>query len=389
MKILSGIRKKMLLCLVAALVTLSATSQPSRTGYKLIAYMMGARQAEYPDSLIRMLTHINYAFAKVVDGEMAFHGRNPEQEQRIKESAARIVGLKSKNPDLKIMLSVGGWGAEGFSDAALTPESRMKFALSGCRMIREHQFDGIDIDWEYPGQPGGGNVYRIVDKQNFTLMLKILREELDKLSLELKREKGNPLLLTIASGADEEYFKWTDLGEAHKYLDFINIMAYDFYSGLSTVSGHHANLWKTDIQGAAAISATVAVQRHKNAGVPAAKLVIGVPFYGRYWRGVPDINHGLYQQGTTAGQYKVYTELLNTYLNKNTFTRYWDPVAKAPYLYSKDSAMVISYDDPESLGLKAEYVKEEHLGGIMFWEYSGDRTGTLLNTLNERLKLIK
>ena len=373
MKKLSGLNAYFIIGITLLLIPLNALNQPGKPQYKIVAYMMGARAPEYPDSLIRMLTHINYAFAKVVNGEIAFQSRNPEQEQRIKLSVSRIIGLKARNPDLKVILSVGGWGAEGFSDAALTPESRAKFAASGCRMIREFGFDGIDIDWEYPGQPGDNNVFRKEDKVNFTMMLKALRVELNKI---------NPaFLLTIAGGADEEYFRWTNLGEAQRYLDFINVMAYDFYSGLSKVSGHHANLSKTDFPGASNISAEIAIERNIGAGVPPEKIVVGVPFYGRFWRGVPDANHGLYQQGSTTGQYKVYTEIINNYLNKNTFTRYWDKSARAPYLYSRDSAMVISYDDPESLRLKADFVKAKHLGGIMFWEYNGDKSGLLLDAI--------
>lgn len=378
MKKLTGILLLTFFSLWLVSNTIQAQNPADRSGYKVIAYMMGSSAREYPDSLISMLTHVNYAFAKVIGGEIAFASRNADHRKRINQSVSRVIGLKNKNPNLKVILSVGGWGAEGFSDAALTAESRRKFAVTGCKMIREYGFDGLDIDWEYPGQPGDGNVYRKEDKENFTLMLKALREELDKM--------GPDLLLTIASGADEEYFRWTDLGEAQKYLDFINVMSYDFYSGLSSVSGHHSNLTKTGYPGAISISTEIAVDRHIKAGVPAAKLVVGVPFYGRFWRGVPDTNHGLYQKASTTGQYKIYTEILDNYLNINTFTRYWDESAKAPYLYSKDSAMVISYEDPQSLALKAEYVKKNHLGGIMFWEYNGDKTGTLLESIYRNLK---
>jgi chitinase len=335
---------------------------------------MGSRGHDLASIRADKLTHINYAFASIIDGEIAFRFRSPEQETRIRQNISTLNGLRQANPGLKILVSVGGWGnCAGFSDAALTPESRVKFARSGVRMMKDFGFDGIDLDWEYPGQVGGGEVFRPVDKENFTLMLKALREQFDR--------TGSPALLTIATGADEAYFRWTNLGDAHKYLDFINIMAYDFYSGLSTVSGHHANLQTADSPGAIPISAVVAVNRHLDLGVPAGKLVVGVPFYGRYWRGVPETNHGLYQQGSTTGQYKVYTELLDQYINKHSFTRFWDISAKAPYLYSKDSAMVISYEDPESLSLKADYVKVAHLGGLMFWEYFGDRSGSLLDTI--------
>lgn len=348
--------------------------------YKIVGYVRASRGADLSEIKAGKLTHVNYAFASVIAGEVAFRFRNPGQKERLMENLKKLTGLRKTNPDLKILVSVGGWGnCAGFSDAALTPETRLQFAKSGVKIMDEYGFDGVDLDWEYPGQTGGNEEFRPEDKGNFTLMIKALREEFDH------HRPGS--LLTIASGADEEYFRWTELGEAQKYLDFINIMAYDFYSGLSTISGHHANLRKTDMPGAVPISAEIAAGRHMQAGVPSEKLVIGVPFYGRYWKGIPDINHGLYQQGTTTGQYKVYTELMNNYLNKYSFTRYWDKSAEAPYLYSKDSAMVISYDDPESLILKAKYVKSKNFGGIMFWEYSGDQSGELLETIYREFKL--
>lgn len=366
------IRIFLLLFITAASAHPLTGQQPGK--YKIIGYVRAIRGADLSAVNATQLTHINYAFASVIDGEIAFRFRNPEQEARLRENLQKLMALKRINPQLKILISVGGWGnCAGFSDAALTADNRSRFAKSALKFMDRYGFDGTDLDWEYPGQIGGGEVFRPEDKENFTLMLKALRDEINN--------SGNDYLLTIASGADEEYFRWTDLGEAQKYLDFINIMAYDFYSGLSTVSGHHANLKATECKGAAAISVEIAVDRHRKAGVPPEKLVIGVPFYGRYWQGVPDVNHGLYQQGSTAGLYKIYTDLMNNYLNKNTFSRYWDKSAKAPYLYSKDSAMVISYDDPESLALKAKYVKNENLGGIMFWEYFGDSSGGLLETI--------
>ena len=347
--------------------------------YRIVGYVMGSRGKDFTTINATKLTHLNYAFASIINGEIAFRFRSPEQEQRVKQNLNKLTDLRKINPDLKILISVGGWGnCAGFSDAALTPETRLAFAKSGVKFIGEYGFDGIDLDWEYPGQIGENEKFRPEDKENFTLMLKALRDEFTK--------TGTHYLLTIATGADEEYFRWTNLGEAQQYLDFINIMSYDFYSGLSTISGHHSNLSKTDIPGSANISTVIAVERHTKLGVPAEKLVVGVPFYGRYWRGVPETNHGLYQKGSTTGAYKVYSDITSNYLNKNTFTRYWDPAAKAPYLYSKDSAMVITYDDPESLSVKTDYIRTKHLGGVMFWEYYADKSGELLDVLYQKLK---
>ena len=366
------IRIALIVFIIAGVVPHSFTQTPGT--YRIVAYVMGSRGKDLSNIKADKLTHINYAFASIINDEIVFRFRNPEQEERLNQNLKKLTDLRKVNPELKILVSVGGWGnCAGFSDAALTDETRSRFAQSAIKILSRYGVDGIDLDWEYPGQVGGGEVFRPADKENFTLMLKSLRDEFNK--------AGSKYLLTIAGGADEEYFRWTNPGDAQKYLDFINIMGYDFYSGLSTVSGHHANLKRTDFPGAADISVETAVGRYVQSGVPAGKLVIGVPFYGRFWRGVPGVNHGLYQQGSTTGSYKVYSDITNNYLNKNSFTRYWDQSAEAPYLYSSDSSMVISYEDPQSLALKTKYVTEKHLGGIMFWEYFGDGSGELLETI--------
>jgi chitinase len=175
------------------------------------------------------------------------------------------------------------------------------------------------------------------------------------------------------------------MGEAQKYLDFINIMTYDFHSGLHPVSGHHTNLYQSQIPGASNISTEIAVRRHIEAGIPAHKLVIGVPFYGRFWTQVPETSNGVYQKSGSVGNYKLYSDIRNKFLTNPAFKRHWDPDAKAPYLYSRDSAMMISYDDPESLRLKMDFLKKEGLSGVMFWEYHGDYQGELLSTIHEAL----
>ncbi len=378
---------KFILPLTACWLLLLSCQGPRQNDpdFKVIAYLHGFRM-DVSRIEVSKLTHINYAFAKVLGGEIRFDIGCPELIARAQDKIRALVELKKINPDLKILLSVGGWGAEGFSDAALTPESRLKFAKSGSLMIREYGFDGLDIDWEYPGQTGGGNIYRAEDRQNFTLMLKALRDELDLLGESVQLPEDEHYLLTIASGADQAWIDNTEMGEVQKYLDFINIMTYDFHSGLHPKSGHQSNLFKSDLPGASDISVEIAVNGHLNAGVPAGKIVIGIPFYGRYWKGVPDENNGLYQQANSVGLYKVYRQIATNYLTDRSFTRFWDNSAKVPYLYSKDSSMMISYDDEESIKLKTEYVKKEKLAGIMFWEYSQDHQGELLEAIYSNLK---
>ena len=163
------------------------------------------------------------------------------------------------------------------------------------------------------------------------------------------------------------------------------MMAYDYYEPDSdAMTGHHAPLY-TNPADPKKISDDSSIQMYEKAGVPAEKIVLGVPFYGHVWGQVPATNHGLYQPGKEIPHgYASYGKGPDEML-KNGFTRYWDSAASAPYLYNADKQIFVSYDDPESLALKCKYVLSHHLRGIMFWDYEGDSTGALLNAVNAGL----
>lgn len=352
-------------------------------GYKIIGYVAGWRSNFQQQTIAAdKLTHINYAFANVADGKVV-----EGSAQRDADNFAMLRALKEKNPDLKILISVGGWSwSENFSDAALTDSSRTVFANSAVEFMKRHQLDGVDIDWEYPGLPGEDNVYRSEDKENFTLMLQALREKLDAQSAADGRAENDKYLLTIATGAQEEFLTTTNLGEAQQYLDCINIMTYDFYTGGAPVTGYHTNLNLSVHDDARRRSAVTSVQGHIEAGVPPEKIVLGVAFYGRGWTDVNDENNGRFQTVNGEGISFPYGTLSNEYIDKNGFVRYWDESAQAPYLWNAETKTFISYDDMESLTHKAVYVKSNGLGGVMFWEYSQDTEGVLLNTLFTQLR---
>lgn len=345
--------------------------------YKVVGYVAGWRNDWTTDNIdASKLTHINYAFADITDGKISSYLDNDEANFEVLNS------LKQDNPDLKILISVGGWSrSKFFSDAALTPESREIFAQSAIDFLKKYKIDGIDLDWEYPGLSGDGNVYRAVDKQNFTLMLKILREYLDRQS-ELDGRTSDPYLLTIATGASQSYLDHTEMHNAQQYLDFINIMTYDFHTGGSPIAGHHSNLYPSKSIHFTGPSADKAVQQHIDAGIPSHKLVLGVPFYGRSWSGVRITDNGLYQWTSTSERGSAgFDELRDEYINKNGFTRYWDEEAKSPYLWNPETRTIFVYDDIESLGYKTNYIKARGLGGAMFWEYSSNYGEELLNAL--------
>lgn len=379
-----------------------AAAPPSK---KIVAYYPSwatyDRNYQVADIDAEKISHINYAFANIANGEIVLGDAYADTDKFFpgdcwdpgckRGNFNQLQKLKAAHPHLKTLISVGGWTwSGGFSDAALTAASRTKFADSAVRFVRQYGFDGVDLDWEYP-VGGGLNPGRPEDKQNFTLLLQKIREKLDAAG----QQDGKRYLLTIASGASTSYVQNTELGKVKDYVDWINIMTYDFHGGWENVSGHNAPLYvdpsdpssnKNDANVAAA------VENHIRAGVPASKIVMGMPFYGRGWSGCRATGNGQYQSctDTPAGTWEAgifdFSDLENNYINKNGYTRYWNNTAKVPYLYNPSNGVYISYDDPESFGHKTNFIKTKGLAGAMFWEITGDRNGTLLNKLYNDLK---
>jgi chitinase len=332
-----------------------------------------------PAIAARKLTHINFAFARI-DGE----GRIAFEDPGYEASVQSLLALKRDNPALKVLVSVGGWGADGFSDAALTEASRERFAQSGVELLRRTGADGLDIDWEYPGQGVAGIRHRPQDRQNFTLLLRTLRQRLNEASVAAGRKDGDRYLLTIAS-ADREFFEFTEMERLHVFLDWVNVMGYDFFNSLTETTGHHAGLYPSPHAAPTDRNANASIRQHVSAGIPARKLVLGVAFYGRRFAGVDPANDGLNQRYERFVDAPSYRQLVEELIDRQGFERRWDDVAKAPFLWNGKTQEFISYEDPQSIGLKADYVREHSLGGMMFWELSQDRDGALLDVIAESL----
>ena len=365
----------------------------SEKKYMTVGYIAGYRDFDFSKIQANKLTHINYAFANIIDGKVRFGGETQIDESNLNDADIKsLYELKKINPELKILVSVGGWGWSGnFSDVAFTDSTRKIFAKSAVDFLKKYKLDGIDLDWEYPNQIGAGNIHRPEDIENFTLLLKEVREYLDEQSQIDKRTDDDKYLLTIASGGDKAYIENTNLGEAHQYLDFINIMTYDAYNGLHKTTGHHANLYPAagdpavEAKGEEVKSALTSVQGHIDAGVPVEKINLGLAFYGRVWKGVKNENNGLFQPAESVGMIEYYRILIEQCIDKEGYSRFWDTTAQVPYLWNADSLVFISYEDATSIKLKIEYLKEKGLGGVMFWEYTDDYESQLLDAVYENL----
>ena len=332
----------------------------------LIGYVWShALPAVGPEDAQKM-THINIAFGHVKDAQVTL-----PPDHRLDE----LNRLREYNPRLGILLSLGGWGSGGFSEAAATEEGRRLLANSAVQVLKEYGLDGIDVDWEYPCYSVAGIASQAADKQNFTLLLKEMRRALD----EQGENDGRHYLLTIAAGADQYFIDGTEMDQVEQYLDWVQLMTYDMRGGFNTFTGHHTNLF-TSTGDLFRISVDASVNLFAKAEVPKDKIIIGAAFYSRLWQNVPNVNNGLHQMTAASGGYgPMYTELAAEYINKNGFVRYFDQEAQAPHLF--DGQTFITYDDGESIRAKCAYLKEQGLKGIMFWEYSCDQTRTLLDTM--------
>ena len=343
----------------------------------VVAYVFPQNNALQPGEIdAQSLTRINYAFANIQDGRMVPGFAKDE------ENFSFLVSLKRQNPSLTVLVSVGGWlWSTNFSDVSLTPQSRDVFIRSVMDFLTQYKLDGLDIDWEYPGMPGSGHPFRAEDKQNFTLLLKELRARFDAETVTTHRK----LYLTFAAGASDEFIDHTEMAQAQRYVDTVNLMAYDYYEPSSdTITGHHAPLF-TNPDDPKKVSSDTSVQAFEKAGVPAAKIVLGLPFYGHMWGQVADRNHGLYQPGKPVPNgYSNYGAITASMLGQG-FDRYWDAKASVPYLYSPAKQIFVSYEDPESIAAKCHYVLDRKLGGVMFWDYEGDPSGALLRAIQDSL----
>jgi chitinase len=377
----------------------------------------------YTSGAAAKLTHLNYAFGNVVNGRCNILQSDPWADyqlpfdvlssvdgladavtQPLKGNFNQLRKLKAKNPHLKVLISLGGWTwSGGFSDAVSTAERRQAFVQSCIDLyIRGNLpglpagaaagvFDGIDIDWEYPAANG---MYpgRPEDTVNFTLMLAEFRRQLDAVRPGLQ--------LSIATGAGADKYTKIQLNQIHAYVDHVSIMAYDMHGSWDTATNFHAPLYNQSAnpERALRLSLHEAVSGHLAGGIPASKLVVGVPFYGRGWQGAQagPTGNGLYQQtrGPAWGNWDDVTTgatgMFDYYYIRNVLepaaVKYRHPEAQVPYLYNPTTRLWVSYDDPISLGAKGDYINGNNLGGAMLWELSGDDAqGSLLTALKNKL----
>ncbi|MDF2485277.1 MAG: glycoside hydrolase family 18 [Herbinix sp.] len=280
------------------------------------------------------------------------------------------------------MIAVGGWSwSSRFSDAALTDAARTVFADSCVDFIVKYGLDGVDIDWEYPVVGGlSTNIRRPEDKYNFTLLMQKLREKLDLRGAT----DGKDYILSFAGAAGSWYLNNIELSKLSQYVDYANVMTYDLHGSWDSYTDFNAPLYdNSDVSPQYKGSVDQSVNSWLQTGFPAEKLIMGVPFYGYLYKAVGNSNNGLYQTYSGAASIS-YANIAANYLNAPGYVRFFHNVSKIPWLFNGTN--FISYEDAESMGLKASYIKSKDLGGAMIWELSQDPNEVLLSALYQGLK---
>ena len=370
---------------MAALLLGTPTGAEQRTyqaGGEVVGYYAGwaAYQGYTPDQLpAEHLTQINYAFARIDPDTLTIALEDPAHD---KKNLAALRKLRQQNGHLKLLISVGGWSdSQHFSDAAATAARREAFAASCVDFVVAQGLDGVDLDWEYPVSGGApGTIHRPADKQNFTKLLQELRTQLDRQG----RRDGKDYSLTIAGAAGSWYLNQIEAVKVADIVDHIFLMGYDLHGPWDTSADFNAPLYTpsgASPQGKSSIADSV--QAYLDKGIPAEKLVLGMPLYGYAYQGVSSQNNGLYSTYTSAKSVS-YRTLKKNYLSNDAYRRLRHGEAQVPYLYG--SRTFISYDDAESLAAKAALARSRDLGGIGFWELSQDDGGELTAAANSAFR---
>lgn len=366
---------------------------------------------------VRQITHLNYSFGLVYNDEKGETNDALKEasklhqiwlSEKVQADLQKIPVLRKQNPNLKVLLSVGGWGARGFSGAAATKETRAVFIQSAQKIVEQYGLDGIDLDWEYPVNGAWGLVEsQPADRDNFTALLK-----------ELRAAFGHKKLVTIAVGANADSPKsWVDVKAIAPVLDYINLMTYDMAYGTQYFNAnlYDSTQWPT-VAAADKYSADFVVNNYLAAGLKPSQMNLGIGFYGRVPKravepGIdwskPDAQKNPVTQpyfesaqidlfkslgvDLSKDTYVKYNDIVAKFINdpQKRFTEHWDDQAKVPWL-SVQSAdgkalFALSYENPRSVAIKADYIKNKGLGGAMFWEYGADDNNQLAKQLAESL----
>jgi len=352
-------------------------SSPNSDGYKLVCYYTNWSQYRpkagkfLPENIDpHLCTHVIFAFGWIKDGKLSSFEANDVSGDGKLGLYQRVVGLKAKNPKLKVMLAIGGWsfGTAKFKQVAETRFSRQTFIFSAIPFLRKHNFDGLDVDWEYP---------KASDRENFVAYLKELHEAF---AFEAEETGNNRLLLSAAVPVGPDNVRGGyDVPMVSKYLDFINLMAYDFHGKWEKQAGHNAPLFppSSDSEWRKQLSVSFAAKMWTRLGTPKEKLVIGMPTYGRSFT-LSDASQYIVnspaKDGGKAGEYTreagflSYYEVCEMLIEGANYV--WDEEMQVPYLVQGDQW--VGFDDEKSIRNKMKWIQSNGYAGAMVWSIDMD-----------------
>lgn len=369
-------------------MALLGLSMQARATPQVVAYYDGGMPvSQIPAAQI---TDLIYAFGEPNDAGVCTPPTTAQSG-----TFAALRQLRNEHPGLRLMVSIGGWdAAPQYSDIALTGRSRAAFTASCIETFLLGQgFDGIDIDWEFPVH-GGMNRSRPADRADASALVQEFRRQLDALGSRSHRH----YFLTVATpagtwqqGGAYSVSDSYDLGALARSVDWLNVMTYDMNNIFSPVSGFNTPLAADprDREPAAQRSRdnlTSAVRYYESQGVPAAKIMLGVAFYGRGFTGVAPQDAGLYSKYTGGYDETPWRTIRAQFLTSPDWVRHWSATAQAPWLYNASRHIFFTYDDPLSLGIKADFARRERLRGVMIWVLGEDDPGnSLLNAIVSHL----
>lgn len=339
------------------------------------------------------LTMVYYSFFYPLEtGEIV--GMDPAADRYLLEGKTDLLSVKiepgnsiirlAKEHGTKVILSIGGWTtSDNFPQVSADAQKRAYFAHWCIKHIQRYGFDGIDIDWEFPGYKSHKGTPQ--DRENFTILLQTVRDSLQVLG----DKSGKKYVLTASLPAAASHLPDIEVQKVSEIVDYINIMTYDLHGSWGKISNHNSALYGP-AQGDSGRCLDGAFKLYHEAhNVPAEKITLCAAFFGYSYRNCSEM-YGTHDGADTAlfaaGEDIYYSKIAE---KMDLFDRFWDEKAQAPYLISKKSSTLISLDDEESVALKAGYVIEKNAGGIIIWplmgDYLNDGTTPLLDVIHDKL----
>lgn len=374
---------------------------PATKGYRSVAYYVNWAiygRKHFPWEIpAENLTHVLYAFANIrpETGEVYLTDSWADEEIHWIDQGDKWVDgnnlygilkqlnlLKRRNRQLKVLLSIGGWTySDNFRQPASTPEGRAMFANTSVAILKDYGFDGLDIDWEYPRNA--------TEAADWVALLKACREELDGYSQHLAASQNATsqnattpyhFELTVASPAGPQNYEKLDLAGMDQYLDFWNLMAYDYAGSWDRVAGHSSNLYPSKSNPKATPYSTAHALEYYTRFVDPSKMVVGMPLYGRSFENTLGLGHP-YNNSEADGDWEVGVYDFKS-LPLPGARVYYDHESGASYSYDSQKKILVSHDTVPMVREKASYIKNHYLSGAMWWETSGDRKGNESVILN-------